>query len=68
MVLLDWPQPHHLWIGRNRGKSCPLSDRPAPAQPASRISAVEFLELGIVNIVAKRIANREAHWRSFIAT
>jgi hypothetical protein len=22
MVLLNWPPPNHLWIGRNRGKSC----------------------------------------------
>jgi hypothetical protein len=31
--LLDWLPPDHLWIGRNRGNSCPLSDRPTPAQP-----------------------------------
>jgi hypothetical protein len=29
-VLLDWPQPHHLWIGRNRGDSC--SQRSANAR------------------------------------
>ena len=23
MVLLDWPPSDHLWIGRNRGNSCP---------------------------------------------
>jgi hypothetical protein len=26
MVLLDWLPPDHLWIGRNCGNSCHLSD------------------------------------------
>jgi hypothetical protein len=40
MVLLDWPQPHHLWIGRNRGDSCSLSDRPTPASIPAGILAL----------------------------
>jgi hypothetical protein len=32
MVLLVWPPPDHLWIGRKSRQFLPLSDRPTPAQ------------------------------------
>src|SRR5215831_17213642 len=32
MVLLFWPPPDHLWIGRKSRQFPPLSDRPTPAQ------------------------------------
>jgi hypothetical protein len=32
--------PHHLWIGRNRADSCPLSDRPTPASIPADILAL----------------------------
>jgi hypothetical protein len=35
MVLLDWPQPHHLWIGRNPGDSSAIDQRPQASLLAS---------------------------------
>src|SRR5262245_11468662 len=32
MVLLVWPPPDNLWIGRKSRQFPPLSDRPTPAQ------------------------------------
>jgi len=32
MLLLDWPPPHHLWIGPNRGNSRPSQRWSMPAQ------------------------------------
>jgi hypothetical protein len=34
MVLLDWPPPDHLGIGRKRGNSC---QRKHPANPGTRL-------------------------------